>query len=62
MGPSLDLVVKRSKLASDDLYKRSRKQPKEAKVSINNSLASACSGRGNAVHGCIQSSGWDVNG
>ena len=32
MGPSIDLVMRRSKLASDDLYKRARKQPKTAKV------------------------------
>lgn len=32
MGPSLDLVMRRTHLASDDLYKRSLKQPKALKV------------------------------
>ena len=32
MGPSLDLVIRRTKLASDDLYKRSMRVPKAAKV------------------------------
>ena len=32
MGPSLDLVVRRTKLSSDDLYKRSTRVPKAAKV------------------------------
>ena len=32
MGPSLDLVVRRTRIASDDLYKRARKVPKAAKV------------------------------
>ncbi|XP_069128652.1 ribosome production factor 2 homolog [Argopecten irradians] len=31
MGPSLDLVIRRTKLASDDLFKRSLRQPKTAK-------------------------------
>ena len=33
MGPSLDLNLRRSKLSSDDLYKKSKKQPKEILVS-----------------------------
>ena len=33
MGPSLDLCLRRTKLASDDLYKRALRQPKTAKVS-----------------------------
>ncbi|ESO82697.1 hypothetical protein LOTGIDRAFT_229754 [Lottia gigantea] len=33
IGPSLDLTVKRTKYASDDMYKRACKQPSEAKVS-----------------------------
>ncbi len=32
MGPSLDLVVRRSHLASDDLMKQSCRQPKATKV------------------------------
>lgn len=32
MGPSLDLVMRRTKLASDDLFRRALKQPKTAKV------------------------------
>lgn len=32
MGPSLDLVLRRVHLASDDLFKKSMKQPKEAKI------------------------------
>lgn len=32
MGPSLDLVMRRTHLASDDLYKLSLKQPKALKV------------------------------
>ncbi|XP_060084935.1 ribosome production factor 2 homolog isoform X2 [Ylistrum balloti] len=31
MGPSFDFVIRRTKLASDDLYKRSLRQPKTAK-------------------------------
>ena len=33
MGPSVDFVMRRTKLASDDLYKRSLKIPKNATVS-----------------------------
>jgi len=32
MGPSLDLVMRRTHLASDDLYKLSLKEPKALKV------------------------------
>lgn len=32
IGPSLDLVMRRTHLASDDLYKLSLKQPKALKV------------------------------
>ena len=32
MGPSLDLVLRRTHLASDDLYKLSMKMPKALKV------------------------------
>lgn len=32
MGPSLDLVMRRSHLASDDLMKQACKQPKATKV------------------------------
>ena len=32
MGPSLDLVVRRSHLASDDLMKQACRQPKATKV------------------------------
>ena len=32
IGPSLDLCLRRTKLASDDLYRRALRQPKTAKV------------------------------
>lgn len=32
IGPSFDWVVRRSKMASDELYKESKKQPKETQV------------------------------
>ena len=32
VGPSADLVLRRSKIASDDLYRRAKKQPDAAKV------------------------------
>ena len=33
MGPSVDFIMRRTKLASEDLYKRSLKVPKTATVS-----------------------------
>ena len=36
MGPSLDLVLRRTRLASDDLFKTALKQPKTAKVCNSN--------------------------
>jgi ribosome production factor 2 len=32
MGPSMDLTMRRNKISSDDLYKKSKKQPKEITV------------------------------
>jgi ribosome production factor 2 len=32
IGPSLNLVMRRTKLASDDLYRTARRQPEAAKV------------------------------
>lgn len=32
IGPSIDLIVRRISLASDDLYKEACRQPKAAKV------------------------------
>lgn len=40
IGPSLDLVMRRTHLASDDLYKLSLKQPKALKVNTLGSYAS----------------------
>ena len=34
IGPSFNFVVRRSKIGSDDLYKNSKKQPKEIQVNI----------------------------
>ena len=34
MGPSLDLVLRRSKLASDNLYKQACKKPATTKVEM----------------------------
>ena len=38
MGPAADLVLRRTRLASDDLFKRALKKPATAKVSTNTSL------------------------
>lgn len=32
IGPSIDFSIRRTKIASDDLYKLARKQPKQLKV------------------------------
>ena len=32
VGPAADLVLRRTKIASDDLYRRAKKQPDAAKV------------------------------
>lgn len=32
IGPSFDFIVRRAKLASDELYKKAKKQPKEIEV------------------------------
>ena len=34
MGPAMDLIMNRNKISSDDLYKKSKKQPKEITVCI----------------------------
>ena len=34
IGPSLDLVVRRTRLASEELYKQALKRPKFVKVSL----------------------------
>ncbi|KAK7108841.1 ribosome production factor 2 homolog [Littorina saxatilis] len=39
MGPSLDLVMRRTKLASDDLFKTSCKQPREAKIKMRKNIS-----------------------
>ena len=32
IGPSVDFIMRRTHIASDDLFKRATRQPKEAKV------------------------------
>jgi len=34
VGPGADLVLRRTKIASDDLYRRAKKRPDAAKVGI----------------------------
>ncbi|CAG5100379.1 Similar to Rpf2: Ribosome production factor 2 homolog (Mus musculus) [Cotesia congregata] len=40
IGPSMDLAVRRSKLASDDLFKQSCKKPKEYKIKAKKNISS----------------------
>ena len=49
MGPTVDFVLRRTKLASDDLYKRSLKVPKTATVST---ILSFCGKNLNALKSC----------
>lgn len=57
MGPSLDLVLRRTHLASDDLYKLSLKQPKGLKVcTLERALLSDLSlkkGKGRSITCCV---------
>lgn len=39
IGPSMDLAIRRTKIASDDLYKLSRKQPRQLKVTKKRNVA-----------------------
>lgn len=39
IGPSIDFTIRRTKIASDDLYKLARKQPKQLKVSTKKNIS-----------------------
>lgn len=60
IGPSLDLVMRRTHLASDDLYKLSLKQPKALKVNTLGSCASFVLGTwfGGLLVMIIQADAW----
>lgn len=58
IGPRGDFSIRRTKIASDDLYKHSRKQPKELRVTKKKNLSR--DGLGN-THGRIHIDRQDIN-